>query len=94
MPLWGDTDEANSVPKYLTDDEKDNAFFVDTDEAAVANNRVKGLKTGGWNLYEEYGDGRVRVEPLVAIARTAAEAGDDGYAANTEVEDATVEDAS
>lgn len=94
MPLWGETDEANSVPKYLTDAEKAKTFFVDTDEAGVANNRVKGLKTGGWNHYEEYGSGRVRVEPLVAMAKTAAEAGDDGYAANTEVEDATVEDAS
>lgn len=93
MPLWGDTDEANSVPKYLTDAEKATAFFVDVDEAGVANNRANGLKTGGWNLYEEYGNGRVRVEPLVAMARTAAEAGDDGYAANTEVEDETVEDA-
>ena len=92
MPLWGDEDNANSVPKYLTSAEQNNTFFVDTDEAAVANNRVKGLKTGGWNYYEEYGSGRVRVEPLVAMARTAVEAGDLGVSGNTDVEDATVED--
>jgi hypothetical protein len=92
MPLWGEEDNAASVPKYLTDAEKAKTFFVDTGEAAVEANRDKGLKTGGWNYYEEYGSGRIRVEPLVAMAKTAVEAGDDGFAANTTVEDATVED--
>lgn len=92
MALWKDTDAANGVPTYLTTAEKDNTFFVDTTEAAVAGNRAKGLKTGGWNYYEEYGSGRVRVEPLVAMRRTAAQAGDLGASDNTAIEDATVAD--
>lgn len=82
MALWGDTDTAADAPKYLTADQKANeTFFIDTTEAATEANRDKGLKTGGWNLYSTYTTNggtvtRYRVEPLVAMARTNAEAGD------------------
>jgi len=92
MALWGDTDTLADAPKYLTDAEKAQTVFVDSDEAAVAANRAKGLKTAGWVKYEEYGTGRKRVEPLVAMRRSAVEAGDDGVTGNTAVEDATVAD--
>lgn len=98
MALWGDTDTAANAPKYLTADQKANeTFFIDTTEAAVEANRDNGLKTGGWNLYATYTTNggavtRRRVEPLVAMARTAAEAGDLGVSGNTAIEDATVAD--
>jgi hypothetical protein len=92
MALWNDTDTEAGVPKYLDDADKANAYFIDTTEAAVSTNRAKGLKTAGWTLYEEYGDGRKRVEPLVAMRRTAAQAGDAGVTGNTAIEDATVAD--
>lgn len=88
MAQWGKTDAAGSVPKYLETDadntnkshDADNAYFVDTDEAAVASNRAKGLKTPGWNLYHTYStaDGRTRhiAEPLVVMKVSAADAGD------------------
>ena len=90
MAQWGDTDAPASVPNFT--ENANNTFFVDTTEAAVAANRAKGLKTGGWNYYEEYGSGRKRVEVLVAMRRTAAEAGDLGAENNTTTEDATVAD--
>jgi hypothetical protein len=93
MALWGNTDDANNAPKYLSDADKQNAYFVDIQEAAVASNRAKGLKTGGWNLYEEYGNGRVRVESLVPMAVANTDAGlDEGGAANTVNEDNVVAD--
>ena len=42
---------------------------MDITEAGVAANRAKGIKTTGWNEYEEYGTGRKRVETLVAMTR-------------------------
>jgi hypothetical protein len=92
MALWGDTDTDADIPKYLTAADNAKAYFIDTTEAAVASNREKGLKTTGWNLYEEYGSGRKRVEVLVAMTRTSVEAGDDGTTGNTAIEDATVAD--
>jgi hypothetical protein len=80
MPLWGKTDEAASVPKYLSTADKANAYFVDVEEAGVAANQAKGLDTGGWNLYTTYtdahGNTRHRAENLVAMRVTNAEAGD------------------
>lgn len=78
----------------------DDIFFVDVDEAAVAGNRAKGLNTPGWVKYEEYGNGRKRVEVLVAMKRKAGAgtatveggAGDDGVTGDTAVEDLTVAD--
>lgn len=86
----GTEDTIQSAPADL--------FFVDTDEAATDGNREKGLRTPGWNKYEEYtdqnGNTRRRVESLVTMKRTAAEAGDAGLTGTTGDEDTTVEDAS
>jgi hypothetical protein len=99
MSLWGKTDTANSAPKYLSSDANtspqtsvDNAFFVDTTEAAVASNRAKGIKTPGWNLVQDIGNGRLRVEPLVPMKVSANNAGDAGVSGNTTIEDSTVAD--
>lgn len=99
MALWGKTDALASAPKYLSTDsnatpqtDKDNAFFVDTTEAAVTSNRAKGLKTPGWVLYKEYGSGRKYVETLVPMKVSAADAGDLGTTGSTTTEDLTVAD--
>ena len=102
MGSWGKTDTLADAPKWLDADDPnvsndlDYAFLVDVDEAQVASNRSKGLKTPGWNLYREYTDqnGNTRriVEPLVAMKVSAAEAGDEGVTGNTAVEDSTVAD--
>lgn len=99
MASWGKTDASGSVPKYLETDanntnkshDADNAYFVDTDEAGVASNRAKGLKTPGWNLYHTYTDQngvtRHKAEPLVVMKVSASDAGD-------QADDAVVADAS
>lgn len=103
MALWGKTDTAASAPKFLSTDtnatpqtDKDNAYFVDTTEAAVESNRDAGLRTPGWNLFVTYtdtnGNTRRRVESLVPMKVTAVAAGDDGVSGNTAIEDATVAD--
>jgi hypothetical protein len=99
MALWGKTDTLASAPKFLSTDaaatmqtDKDNAFFVDTTEAAVTSNRAKGIKTPGWILYKEYGTGRKYVETLVPMKVSAADAGDVGITNDTATEDLTVPD--
>ena len=96
MALWGNTDEDSSVPKYLNADDNAKAYFIDTTEAGVAANRGKGLKTGGWNLYETYtdanGNTRHKVESLVAMAVSAVDAGDAGTTGVGTDEDAVVAD--
>ena len=99
MSLWGKTDTLASAPKFLSTDananrniDKDNAFFVDTTEAAVPSNRAKGIKTPGWVLYKEYGTGRKYVETLVSMKVTAVAATDVGVTNNTATEDAVVAD--
>lgn len=97
MPLWQNTDTANSAPKYLNSDampsaDLDNAYFVDTTEAAVAANRANGIVTPGWNLVQDIGNGRLRVETLVAMKVSAGDAGDDGVTGNTAIEDTVVAD--
>ena len=99
MSLWRKTDTLASAPKFLSTDananrniDKDNAFFVDTTEAKVTSNRRKGIKTPGWVLYKEYGNGRKYVETLVPMKVTAAAAGDAGVTNNTATEDTTVAD--
>jgi hypothetical protein len=82
MALWGKTDSVADVPKYLSEDDKDKVYFIDTTEAGVASNKAKGLSTGGWNLYETYVDGngntRHKAETLVAMGVSAGDAGDAG----------------
>ena len=63
------------------------AVFVDTTEAVQDENRAKGLKTPGWNLYKAYGNGRHYVETLVAMKRTPGVSGDLGVTGNTATED-------
>lgn len=81
MALWGKTDAGASKPKYLNANampsaDSDNAYFVDVTEAGVASNRAKGIVTPGWNLVQDIGNGRLRVETLVAMKVSAAAAGD------------------
>tara|TARA_A100001015_G_scaffold17285_3_gene20141 strand:- start:1792 stop:2103 length:312 start_codon:yes stop_codon:yes gene_type:complete len=90
MALWGKTDAAASVPKWLETDanntnksnDEDLAVFVDTTEAGVTANRAKGLKTPGWNLYHTYTDAtgatRHKAESLVVMKVSASDAGDLG----------------
>lgn len=92
MALWGKTDTLASAPKYLTATQKEDMVFVDLTEAGVASNRAKGLKTPGWNMYVEYGTGRKRVETLIPMKVSAANAGDAGVTGNTTVEDSIVAD--
>jgi len=62
----------SETPKYLSvTDATQNAVFVTVEDAQDANNRVIGVKTPGWTLYEEYGNGRRRVETLVAMKQTS-----------------------
>jgi len=44
--------------------------FVEVSEAITTENRALGIKTPGWTRYETYGDGRKRVETLVAMKNT------------------------
>lgn len=69
-----------------------NAYLVDTTEAGVTANRANGIKTPGWIIYKEYGNGRKFVESLVPMKVTAVAAGDLGISGNTTIEDATVAD--
>jgi hypothetical protein len=99
MPLWGKTDTLESAPKYLSDDvnakpqvDLNNAYFVDITEAGVESNRVKGITTPGWNLVQDIGNGRLRVETLIAMKVSAEDAGDDGITGNTAIEDTVVAD--
>lgn len=96
MSLWGKTDNAAGSPKNLSSAEEDKTYFVDTTEVEVASNRAKGIKTPGWAFYTEYtdanGNTRKKFESLVPMKVSAADAGDEGLAANTDIEDATVAD--
>ena len=81
MPLWGKTDADSSRPKYLKDPTYLNrAIFVDVTEAQQPANKARGLHGAGWWLYNSYtdadGNTRYKTELLVAIAESAANAGD------------------
>lgn len=99
MALWGKTDDANSAPTWLSaetgahpQNDVDNAYFVDITEAGVASNRAKGIVTPGWNLIQDIGNNRIRVENLVVMKVTSGSAGDLGVASNTTIEDTVVAD--
>jgi hypothetical protein len=83
----GSAFSVNEKPIYLsagstgnrTTDNANQVFFVDTTEIAVANNEDKGLYGAGWVKWDTYtgsGGTRYKSEVLVAMRRTAAEAGD------------------
>jgi hypothetical protein len=82
MALWGKTDTQAAAPKYLSTEEAAKVYFIDTTEAGIAANRAKGIQTPGWNLYSTYtaagGATRHKVETLVAMKVSAANAGDVG----------------
>jgi hypothetical protein len=92
MPLWGKIDNANNAPKFLLNNSNakpqtdiNNAYFVDLTEASSTTNRNKGIKTPGWNLIQDIGNGRLRVEPLVAmkVPRTISGDSDGGVIADS-----------
>lgn len=93
MALWGKTDAEASIPKYLTDAEKAKAVFVSIEEAQKDVNKAKGLTNAGWWLVDEYTDSsgtpRYKVECLIAMSKTQAQAGDtlgdDAVVADAEV---------
>lgn len=53
-----------------------NSYLVDVTEAGYSGNRANGIKTPGWVLYKEYGNGRKFVETLVPMRVTADISGD------------------
>jgi hypothetical protein len=62
----------SEVPKYLTTDQAiDEAVYITVADAQDSDNREIGIKTPGWTLYKEYGNGRRRVETLVAMKQTS-----------------------
>ena len=66
-------------PKFLSDAELADVFFVDSTEAAVASNRAKGVTGPGWWLVKAGTggrSGRFVSECLVPMAETAGNAGD------------------
>ena len=83
----GEADTLKIVPEV---------YLVDETEAGVDANRLNGLRTAGWNSYEEYTDQngatRRRVEVLVAMGVAQSDAGDAGVTGDTNDEDDVVED--
>ncbi len=91
MALWGKTDADADRPKYLGTADLAKAIFVDITEAQQETNKKRGITGAGWWLYSTYtdaaGDTRHKAECLVAMAETAANAGD--RADDTKAADAT-----
>jgi hypothetical protein len=91
MALWGKTDADASRPKYLGTADLAKAIFVDITEAQQETNKKRGITGAGWWLYSTYTDAagatRYKTECLVAMAETAANAGD--RADDTKAADAT-----
>lgn len=71
MALWGKSDNDQSKPKYLNDDDKDLTIGVDVAEATDADSVSKGLTIPGWVKYVTYDDSqgntRRKSEILVAM---------------------------
>lgn len=83
MPLWGKTDAVASQPNWIdlaNYPAGTQLIFVDSTEATLAVNKARGLTGAGWWLYQEYtaanGETRHKAECVVAMAVTAANAGD------------------
>ncbi len=70
----GVTITGQDLPKYVTTAEivANNIVGIDNTEAGVANNRIRGLSTPGWNKYVTYSDmhgtTRHKTEPLIVIS--------------------------
>lgn len=72
VSLTGQSILLSEAPKYLSVEEAaEEVTYVTVAEAQDANNRIIGVKTPGWTLYKEYGNGRRRVETLVAMKSTS-----------------------
>ena len=62
------------TPIYVSAEEisSNNIVGIDNTEAGVANNRIRGLSTPGWNKYVTYSDmhgtTRHKTEPLIVIS--------------------------
>ena len=89
VPVAAPERDYGGLPEHV---DLNNAYFVDTTEAAQAGNRANGIKTPGWVLYKEYGNGRRYVETLVPMRVAAETAGDAGITGNTTIEDIVVVD--
>lgn len=83
MALWGKTDATLSRPKDINLNNYPagtQLLFVDETEAGTETNKQKGIKGPGWYLHREYTDSagqiRYKSELVVALAETAANAGD------------------
>lgn len=79
MALWGKTDAEVSVPKYLTDDQRKKAIFIDSTEALDPDTQAKGIRCPGWWLYESFKDssGKIRhktelIVPMNSVTSVAA----------------------
>ena len=89
MPLWGNKDREEDKPKYLSDADKANTIFVDASEIGSENTKAKGITSAGWVLTKTKTDSEGNIkymsETLVAIGRSASDAGDtdDGVSAAT-----------
>ena len=84
MALWGKTDAEASRPNWINLDNYPagtTLVFVDESEAQQEENKARGIKGAGWWLYYSYTDSgsqtRYKAELVVALAETAANAGDD-----------------
>ena len=70
----GVTITGQDLPKYVTTAEivANNIVGIDNTEAGIANNRIRGLSTPGWNKYVTYSDmhgtTRHKTEPLIVIS--------------------------
>lgn len=80
MALWGKTDSDDSMPKYLTDEQRAQAFFVDSTEAATDESKKKGITGSGWWRYSTYktSDGvtRHKAEHLIPMRQDSVFSGD------------------
>jgi hypothetical protein len=80
MALWKKVDTDAGIPKYLNEEQKANAVFIDNTEAKNPNSIKKGITGPGWWLYNEYkdsfGNTRHKAEYLVSMKTPATDSGD------------------
>jgi hypothetical protein len=76
MALWGKSDKTASRPTFIElkndgtlaqDASGKKLVLIDNDEAALPENKAKGVQGAGWYLILKTGD-RVRAELLIALA--------------------------
>jgi hypothetical protein len=73
MSLWGKTGAEMSVPKYLTDEQRKKAIFIDSTKALEPDNKAKGITCPGWYLYDSFKDssGKIRHKAELLIPMNA-----------------------